>query len=279
MDIPPPLPGREGERVAVHGLRCASPVATFRRPVGAKSDGRLVLGRRVRSVAARVILSLVLGVVTTYLVAWGLLNARLLSGPVPVQAAGVWTAADPGWTVCMSSRVGVVGLEVTGSYANPDSRGAYFNNAGWHGNPMTLPAWSLVDRVSPSELFQGWNSTNLARCIFWERAAGWPRIAVVEREVADPPGLWPTRQFGASIRVGGNGDAWSGVVFAVRPVWGGFVVDVGVFAVMWAGLLWGFGVLWRLLRTRDGRCPKCRYDLSGLTGGVCPECGAAVITK
>lgn len=34
---PPPLPGRDGRIHAVHGLRCAPPVATAMRPVGAKT--------------------------------------------------------------------------------------------------------------------------------------------------------------------------------------------------------------------------------------------------
>jgi hypothetical protein len=33
--------------------------------------------------------------------------------------------------------------------------------------------------------------------------------------------------------------------------------------------------LWRLDRRRPpGACPKCGYDLTGNTTGVCPECGA-----
>ena len=27
-------------------------------------------------------------------------------------------------------------------------------------------------------------------------------------------------------------------------------------------------------RAKPWQCPKCRYDLRGLDGGVCPECGA-----
>ena len=35
--------------------------------------------------------------------------------------------------------------------------------------------------------------------------------------------------------------------------------------------------LWRTdRRAKSWQCPKCRYDLRGLDGGVCPECGASV---
>ena len=35
----------------------------------------------------------------------------------------------------------------------------------------------------------------------------------------------------------------------------------------------GRWVIGRILRGLDGTCPKCGYDLKGVKGGVCPECG------
>ncbi len=36
--------------------------------------------------------------------------------------------------------------------------------------------------------------------------------------------------------------------------------------------------LWRASRAPEvGRCPSCRYDLSGNASGACPECGAAAV--
>ena len=32
-----------------------------------------------------------------------------------------------------------------------------------------------------------------------------------------------------------------------------------------------------MAKRRSIHCPKCRYDLSGLTGDVCPECGGAFV--
>jgi len=231
---------------------------------------------KAREIVGLVVLSLVLGVVTTYAVAWGLMNRRVFVYPGVNILFQEPERGTPGWNVAMESRVGAVWLVADGSYLNPDARGAYLSEAGHEGRAIQVPAWSLANRLSPNELFPGWNSTNLARCEFWERAAGWPRIAVVEREVADPPGVWPTRERGASVRVGGNGDAWSGVVLAFEPVWGGFVLDVGVYGVLWGGLIVGGRAGLRRIWRREGRCPRCGYDLSGLTGGVCPECGEAI---
>lgn len=55
--------------------------------------------------------------------------------------------------------------------------------------------------------------------------------------------------------------------------WGG--IDVPLWApvaVLGVTALW----LWYLDRPRPpGACPKCGYDLTGNTTGICPECGKA----
>jgi hypothetical protein len=40
--------------------------------------------------------------------------------------------------------------------------------------------------------------------------------------------------------------------------------------------------MWVIRRRRaipQGHCPKCRYNLTGNTSGVCPECGTAIPAK
>ena len=50
-----------------------------------------------------------------------------------------------------------------------------------------------------------------------------------------------------------------------------------VFVPLWLPLLLiaaPTAYLWRAdRRAKPWQCPKCRYDLRGLDGGVCPECG------
>lgn len=59
----------------------------------------------------------------------------------------------------------------------------------------------------------------------------------------------------------------------IKPLWLGFGINSVVLGV-------GTGVLmaaprWtrRRIRMAQGRCASCGYDLKGLSGGVCPECG------
>jgi ribosomal protein S27AE len=51
----------------------------------------------------------------------------------------------------------------------------------------------------------------------------------------------------------------------------------------WAVPLWmpgvALGLGWAVLakaRREDWECGRCGYDVRGLAGGVCPECGAGV---
>jgi hypothetical protein len=45
---------------------------------------------------------------------------------------------------------------------------------------------------------------------------------------------------------------------------------VMVFFAGWVSKL----VMWRM--RPDGECPKCGYDVRGVTSGKCPECGAGI---
>jgi hypothetical protein len=58
-------------------------------------------------------------------------------------------------------------------------------------------------------------------------------------------------------------------------------LDIGVpiwlpFLLFAAPTTW----LWhRNRRVPPGHCRKCRYDLTGITTGICPECGTATETE
>ena len=62
----------------------------------------------------------------------------------------------------------------------------------------------------------------------------------------------------------------------IAPIWTGFLFNTLFYAaLLYAAILalpLSLVPLRRRLRARRGRCPKCNYDLAGLTG-PCPECG------
>lgn len=67
------------------------------------------------------------------------------------------------------------------------------------------------------------------------------------------------------------------VPFATRPLFPGFLLLVAaVYGLMLAGersLRIPCGIRARR-RWRRGCCASCGYDLAGIEGAVCPECGA-----
>lgn len=68
------------------------------------------------------------------------------------------------------------------------------------------------------------------------------------------------------------GKPWAGVL------WDGLLVDTALFTLPVIGaaalMRWASLALKRRRRVRTWRCVQCGYDLRGLSGEVCPECGA-----
>lgn len=65
--------------------------------------------------------------------------------------------------------------------------------------------------------------------------------------------------------------------YPAAPIWRGLALDVAI--VLGAGVLpFAARDTWRWhTRTREGQCPRCRYNLAGLRQGEpCPECGSPV---
>jgi hypothetical protein len=52
---------------------------------------------------------------------------------------------------------------------------------------------------------------------------------------------------------------------ASAPLWLPFLLTAAPTALLW----------YRNRRTPAGHCKTCRYDLTGITTGICPECGTA----
>lgn len=65
----------------------------------------------------------------------------------------------------------------------------------------------------------------------------------------------------------------------VFPLWSGLLLDTIFYAAAWWVVIFAPMSLYRAgrrqVRVSRGMCGSCGYDLRGSTGGVCPECGNA----
>ena len=89
------------------------------------------------------------------------------------------------------------------------------------------------------------------RAPFLSNVPGWDGVWHFDLRRPD----WRPLEFG--WKVSGNG------YWIVLPLWVPFSIVALPTAWLW----------WRDHRRRPGHCRKCGYDLTGLTGGRCPECG------
>jgi len=101
--------------------------------------------------------------------------------------------------------------------------------------------------------------------------AGWPCYAFVGwRATEAASSKYPQRFLETIVCRGGSGAARS---IPLYPSWFGFVVDTMVFgSAIWLGDF-GRRTARRRSRQRRGHCRSCDYDVRGLVGRRCPECG------
>jgi hypothetical protein len=102
-------------------------------------------------------------------------------------------------------------------------------------------------------------------------ATGWPwRALASESWQQDASGAGSVNEeLRHNIRLATIG---SGRIFLpLRPVWGGLLADIAVFAAGWGAVLTGPITIRRLVRRRRGLCPACGYTLGNRT--TCSECG------
>lgn len=114
---------------------------------------------------------------------------------------------------------------------------------------------------------------------------GWPFSTVRQVTMSWPTALPVTGPHDpASFEIPwlkGNDPVWSWAPAAsgpirlpYRPNWPGLAINTAFYGGIFAIPLFGVPALRRTLRTRCGRCPACNYDLSATPEGPCPECGA-----
>jgi hypothetical protein len=133
---------------------------------------------------------------------------------------------------------------------------------------VPVPRWVIVHPDDPP-----------AQDMLIAVASGWPCLSMAG--VHDLPGPGRGRLTGSAVWLDSLDFEklffkWPrGVrVVPLRPLARGSALNTLLYAAAWWPLLFGLGAARRKFRRRAGRCPRCRYDLTGNTTGVCPECGS-----
>jgi hypothetical protein len=67
--------------------------------------------------------------------------------------------------------------------------------------------------------------------------------------------------------------------FPMRPLCRGMLINSSAYALAMFLLFNAYPFCRTWLRRRAGRCAACGYDLTGITQGICPECGNAVHSR
>jgi hypothetical protein len=105
---------------------------------------------------------------------------------------------------------------------------------------------------------------------------GWPMRSMQYVAVYDGTWLFHDHRIiagGWRPRASERAANYQAAALPLIPIWPGFAINTLLYgAALWL-LLAGPGALRRIMRRRRGRCPKCNYDLRGVSGVGCPECG------
>ena len=231
--------------------------------------------------ARRLLVCLLLGFVTTVAVAWACaawVDPFTTIQPSPRRSGGA--IRGPGYQQWM---VGAM-----------DAFGARRIRSQWD---VGHPKVAQLDRVGivffgpPEPLIPGWapflvpppDGPSLSTHTRVADARGWPFLAMWSGLSYDgnlqPPTKIPTIMRGLVL----NPDAMSGPspdttvrMLPLAPIWSGFLADIAFYSLIWLVLLMLTVASRRALRSRQGCCVICGYDLRGTPHGKCPECGSAI---
>jgi len=228
-------------------------------PVGACPPQRGTMPGIMRRWIVRILISLVLGAITTVAVAWAC--AAFIDTSVVEQRVGLTDLRGPQWLFGIRSRRGAALAFMRPRWIElHEEAGALL--------PGAAPRWSEASAPpNPRDRFTRYSDSNFIR---HEGAGGWPLLSLV----------WTTDSNDVAWN-GGPGDNpvdW-GIelprdlnrqpiyvqrrALPLRPIWPGFLIDTLFYAAIWFAIFFGFTGAKRFSRIRRGRCPRCGYDLRG----------------
>lgn len=215
------------------------------------------------------LMGLVAAIGTTWAMAWS--HASTLFPPRSTEHLIVVTEHE---TWSMEHGRWLTGESVTLWYAD----GLYDSEWTWGVGPVPsrsrdrrrvgaseVPSWAGLHRpehpvVKLHAIAYGWPM----RCL-WGRTSWWMEKAATGKVPIERHGWW----------VVAKGTQWDRSL-PLRRVWMGVIGNAAFYgAVAWVAIAVP-PVLIRRRRRRCGRCARCAYDVRGVAGGVCPECGTVL---
>jgi hypothetical protein len=258
--------------------------------------------RRAYLAAGAIVLCAALGITTAVGVAWWLALAAVLTFTFTDRpSVNIAPEGSPWYTSSLDfadeHRRGLTRVELRAGNGGPASFGALIAGrvaaaleakvgqvdwqARYAGNKWLLstardPRWPSWVRLPPDDESQ---------YVTWSgRAAGWPELCFCSRSWTSAES--PTRVVSGSAVVFGpshygarapwSADPDRGSIPLI-PIWRGLAVDAGFFGAAWALVvvlpIAAFRWARDARRRRRGWCAACGYDMQGVSGAPCPECG------
>ena len=247
-----------------------------------------------RALLRPVIISVLLGLITTIAVAWSIavaVSSRAASGvspaPPPMAGGGAPTGAltnfidslprlgiverDGRTMMFMLERTsGTLALTVMGSAGHRMADAIPFDQLPNRAEIGDVPSWSRLYKAPVDEAGHAFR-------MYIETARGWPMLALRETRILDPMAPEPERLIGGIAIHRSGPTIVDARALPIVPIWRGLIINGLIFGCAWYVILFDVpGLLRRRKRkTRriEGRCPACGYDLKGEFEAGCPECG------
>jgi hypothetical protein len=230
----------------------------------------------------RVAVALLLGLTISVVVAWRF-SAHAIAQRKQAPAT-TWNAVPSGkgyWTFSVRRGTGWTQIDANASATDlPASTRLDIDRT------LRPPAWSKIAMAQSDDPDSSVDGQAFLR--WTDVATGWPMLALRFRERTASTHLRSGAQGQIRVQVttqyGYEISDRSGLhnILPLRPVWPGFIVNMLLFAVPPYLLLVlvgsGIAMIQRRRRLRRGCCTACGYDLAGLDGSRCPECGASDMT-
>ncbi len=241
----------------------------------------------------KIAICLLLGLITTVAITWGLAawvstsNANLVASYKFVQDLD-WMS---GWRIYHSQSFGSERIMAMARKTIPSitqqAQGAIYLNTDelepWWSNLSEVMAEQVQTArdIEAKQKAQGDNS-RVSPTVVYDDARGWPLVAFLSHWDSGmvPGGPKDDKQLSSGIELSPASPKFPGVVsiddqraLPYKPIWLGLVVDILFYTLIWFTLIFVYEITNRALRRNKGCCIKCGYDLRGIDNEGCPECG------